>query len=187
MSTSSSRPSFMGRGMVFQGDKTSHGGIVLSGFAHYAWDGIPVARLGDQVYCPRCTPHQQTIAQVTGFTVHGVPMATAGDITSCGAVLLAEASTAAELTTAARASLFAQSGTFDQVFHVTDDKGQVFAHHPYRITLDDGRVYTGTTDAQGRTQRIFSDAAHKATLEVPFYGDGRNNLDSHGGHDTCQC
>ena len=187
MSSNSSRPSLMGRGLVYLGDKTSHGGVVLTGFPNVIWNGIPVARLGDRVYCPKCTPHQHTITHVTGFMAHGVPVATAGDLTSCGAVLLAETSSPSELSTASLALQFADSGTFDQVFHVTDDKGQDLANQPYRITLNDGRIYTGTTDAQGRTQKIFSDTAQQATLAVPFYGDSHSTSHIDNGHGACSC
>lgn len=187
MSTNGSRPTFMGRGFVLQGDKTSHGGVVQTGFSNFDWNGIPVARLGDRVYCPRCKPHQHSITQVSGFMAHGVPIATDGDVTSCGAVLIAASASALELHAAVRALQFADGGQFDRFFRVADVNGQALSHQPYRIQMDDGRVYMGTTDDHGHTQKVFSDTAQKAILEVPFYGDSLGNIDAHDGHDVCSC
>lgn len=41
-------------GFIVVGDRTSHGGTVVSGDMTYTIDGQPIARIGDKVFCPRC-------------------------------------------------------------------------------------------------------------------------------------
>ncbi|MDX6018875.1 PAAR domain-containing protein [Scandinavium sp. V105_16] len=42
----------MSKGVVFLGDKTDHGGEVISASANYTIDGKKVALVGDMVSCP---------------------------------------------------------------------------------------------------------------------------------------
>lgn len=41
-------------GFIVMGDRTSHGGVVMSGDPTWTVDGQPIARIGDKVSCPRC-------------------------------------------------------------------------------------------------------------------------------------
>ena len=43
----------MARRIILVGDPTSHGGVVLTGSAIASVAGKPIARLGDQVSCPK--------------------------------------------------------------------------------------------------------------------------------------
>ena len=96
------RPKFNGKGMSWQGDKTSHGGIVMTGFRQSTWNGgIAQARLGDEVFCPICKPHRHTISNASGINVFGVRAALEGDKTTCGAVLLAERASEEQMKAAA--------------------------------------------------------------------------------------
>ena len=79
----------MTRPIIVIGDKTSHGGTVISGATPVTVQGKPVARIGDSVTCPRC---QTTTTIVTGDSntiVMGRPVARHGDKTACGATLIA--------------------------------------------------------------------------------------------------
>ena len=83
-----------GKSQVLMGDKTSHGGVVISGSATNSWHGIPVARKTDRVYCPKCKPHFFVIAEGLEScrdTDAALPMAIEGHLTTCGAMLIAEA------------------------------------------------------------------------------------------------
>lgn len=75
-------------GFVVIGDRTSHGGVVISGDPTWTVDGQPVARYGDKVTCPRCK-RISTIVSSRFPTVidHGKPMAYDQDVTDCGAVI----------------------------------------------------------------------------------------------------
>jgi len=71
------------------GDKTTHGGIVLTGSETMKFGGIGVARKGDKVLCPK-VGHGPTII-VEGnpdYLDHGVPVAFHGHKCGCGCALI---------------------------------------------------------------------------------------------------
>ena len=81
------------RAIVRLGDRTTHGGTVVTADPTYDIFGKKVARVGDKVVCPRCN---DTFPIVTG-AVHvwsGQKIARQDDLTSCGAKLIASQSTA---------------------------------------------------------------------------------------------
>ncbi|MDR6741509.1 MULTISPECIES: PAAR domain-containing protein [Herbaspirillum] len=83
----------MPQAFITIGDRTSHGGTVISGDLTFMAHGKPVARVGDQTVCPRC---QGTFAITTGagdmFSL-GAAVARHGDRTACGATLIASQAT----------------------------------------------------------------------------------------------
>jgi uncharacterized Zn-binding protein involved in type VI secretion len=77
-----------GRGVIRFGDKTSHGGKVVSAQAAFKVLGKPIAVDGDMVYCPKCKgtfPIQ--VARGERYH-HGKAVAYEGDKTACGAELI---------------------------------------------------------------------------------------------------
>jgi uncharacterized Zn-binding protein involved in type VI secretion len=79
----------MGKPVIRVGDKTSHGGEVLTGSANFIVDGKPVARLGDKVSCP-LHPSETVISNASAtYITDGQPTARDGDTTACGATLIA--------------------------------------------------------------------------------------------------
>jgi len=72
------------------GDKTSHGGVVASASMVSDSGGVPIARVGDTVVCPL---HASTPCVIVSgdptMIVDGKPVARHGDLTSCGATLIA--------------------------------------------------------------------------------------------------
>lgn len=150
----SNRPTLNGKGMSYRGDKTSHGGIVLTGCESSTWDGVQQARLGDKVFCPKCKPNTHTISQVSGFPVHGVPCAVDGDLASCGAALIAQSASPQEVA-AARAFMNGQG--FDQALQFTDQHGRPLGKVAYRLHVGRELVYEGTTDADGTTARVLTE------------------------------
>ncbi|MDX1669376.1 MAG: PAAR domain-containing protein, partial [Limnobacter sp.] len=86
----SSRPLISGRTQILVGDTTSHGGTVITGSSLFTVQGIPVARLGDSVTCPKCRPGQFVIVEgQSDAKDEGKPLALEGHKTSCGATLIA--------------------------------------------------------------------------------------------------
>lgn len=82
-----------GKAQIVLGDKTSHGGRVISGSPSSTWGrpGIPIARKGDKVTCPQCAPHLFEIVEGCEDSLDfGAPVALEGHKSSCGAVLIAE-------------------------------------------------------------------------------------------------
>jgi uncharacterized Zn-binding protein involved in type VI secretion len=76
---------------IVVGDKTSHGGVVISGAPATTTGGISIARVGDKVTCPK-KGHGGVTVIVTGdptCIIDGKAAARHGDKTACGASLIA--------------------------------------------------------------------------------------------------
>lgn len=85
----------MARPFILLGDKTDHGGVVVSASETSDCYGRGIARVGDQVTCPR-KGHGHVTTIVTGDStalIDGRPAARQGDRTACGAILIASQST----------------------------------------------------------------------------------------------
>ncbi len=79
----------MNRPVIRVGDKTSHGGEVLSGSTNFIVDGKQVARMGDQVSCPQCKAPTVIGSASSTYITDGKGTARDGDKTACGATLIA--------------------------------------------------------------------------------------------------
>ncbi|MDH0092495.1 PAAR domain-containing protein [Achromobacter mucicolens] len=79
------------RSVIRKGDKTSHGGVVVTGDESVVIFGQPMARVGDRVTCPQCGDNQTIVEGVQNV---GSDRLTAleGMRTSCGATLIASQS-----------------------------------------------------------------------------------------------
>lgn len=84
----------MSRKIITVGDKTDHGGTVISGSPDHDILGRAIARLGDEVNCPQFypggKPHgvNKIITALSSFTVNGKPVAIDGCATECGCKLI---------------------------------------------------------------------------------------------------
>lgn len=78
----------MSKPIVVLGDKTDHGGVVISGAPESDIDGIPIARVGDKVSCPQCKGVFPIASGDATVIVDGQPVARHGDKTACGASLI---------------------------------------------------------------------------------------------------
>lgn len=199
-----------GRPFIVLGDQTDHGGVVVEASVMTDTHGKGIARVGDQVTCPK-RGHGTTVI-VTGdptMIIDGKPAARHGDKCACGATLIssqfvstvggsggsaASASPGASATDAARAlglisSLLHDNHEFDIHFVVRDEvTGQPLPKVAYKITLEDGHAITGITDDHGLTEKISSNTQQKATLEVHHYGDDSDcGADAKGRYDACCC
>lgn len=76
------------RGVVRLGDKTSHGGQVISASDSFTVLGTPVALDGDSTFCPKCKGTFPITAGASERRHHGSKVAYHGDLTACGATLL---------------------------------------------------------------------------------------------------
>lgn len=84
----------MSRPFILLGDKTSHGGVVISASESSDCDGKGIARVGDKVTCPK-KGHGRVTTIATGdptAIIDGRPAARHGDLTACGASLIASQS-----------------------------------------------------------------------------------------------
>jgi uncharacterized Zn-binding protein involved in type VI secretion len=79
----------MSRPYIVIGDKTSHGGTVISADFTSTVNGKAMARTGDQVVCPRCKGVFPITEGDPSFTDEaGKHYARQGDKTACGASLI---------------------------------------------------------------------------------------------------
>ncbi|GAB3554504.1 hypothetical protein GCM10027343_42560 [Noviherbaspirillum agri] len=80
----------MTRPLIVTGDATDHGGKVITGAATTDTHEKRIARVGDQVTCPR-KGHGGVTVIATGdptVLIDGKPAARHGDVTACGATLI---------------------------------------------------------------------------------------------------
>ncbi|PKO29932.1 MAG: PAAR domain-containing protein [Betaproteobacteria bacterium HGW-Betaproteobacteria-7] len=84
----------MSRPFILLGDKTNHGGVVISASESSDCNGKGIARVGDKVTCPK-KGHGSVTTIATGdptAIIDGRPAARHGDVTACGASLIASQS-----------------------------------------------------------------------------------------------
>lgn len=84
----------MTRPFILLGDKTDHGGVVISASESSDSEGKGIARIGDRVTCPK-KGHGSITTIVTGDStalIDGRSAARQGDKTACGATLVASQS-----------------------------------------------------------------------------------------------
>lgn len=80
--------------IITVGDKTDHGGQVISGSSTHTLNGKAIARLGDKVSCPQLYPGgaPHGVNKIVGahrtLTAGGIPVAVHGCKTECGCTLI---------------------------------------------------------------------------------------------------
>jgi len=84
----------MSKSLVRMGDRTSHGGTVISGDMTWEVYGKAVARVGDLTVCPKCKGVFAITTGADDLTGFGQAVARHGDKTACGATLIAGQSSA---------------------------------------------------------------------------------------------
>lgn len=70
------------------GDKTSHGGTVVEASTVSDTGGMGIARVGDKTMCP-AHGSSPIVSGDVSCIVDGQPVARHGDMTACGATLIA--------------------------------------------------------------------------------------------------
>ena len=73
---------------IVQGDKTSHGGTVLTGSPFSDCDGKAIARLGDMCSCPKCHGMFPISQGDTSSIIDGAAVAYHGCQVACGATII---------------------------------------------------------------------------------------------------
>jgi len=78
-----------GRGVIRLGDKTTHGGEVISAAQDFTVLGKKVAVEGDDTYCPKCKGKFSILPSGSTRKHRGKQVAYDQDQTACGAKLIA--------------------------------------------------------------------------------------------------
>lgn len=177
------------KAIIRLGDKTSHNGTVLEGYQDNICMGKPIAGVGHKVSCPKCPGTHTIVEGARSFFVLGVNVAVEGMKTSCGAVLVASqqtdtaevgggggggaaaptaaaatAAVAAAPAAAAAAAAVPADSKFDEQFQLVDKGGKPLANAAYRIVSASGITVDGTTDAEGKTQRVKTSAEEQLQI-----------------------
>ncbi len=179
----------MGRPFIVLGDQTDHGGVVVGAAGTTDTHGKRIARVGDQVTCPK-KGHGTTVI-VTGdptMIIDGQPAARHGDKCACGATLIAsqfvsttsdcgasnpEAASAKQAAKAAAAGFIASRPevriTYDEKTRL-EVKGDtaVLVGLPWFVRTLSGQTRSGRLDESGELPRIVTDAEEE--FEV-FWGE----------------
>jgi uncharacterized Zn-binding protein involved in type VI secretion len=181
----------MSRPFIVIGDPTDHGGVVVGASGTTDTHGKRIARVGDQVTCPK-KGHGTTVI-VSGdptMIIDGMPAARHGDKCACGATLIASqnvsttldggASNPAEASQAQKAAAMAaglsspavrEKVTFEfdeQTKLVVDGDTATLVGVPWFIRTQDGRTFSGRLDEQGQLPRVITDSEQQYEA---FWGD----------------
>lgn len=81
-----------GRGVIRLGDKTTHGGMVLSASSGTVVMGKPASLEDDMTVCPQCKGKYAIKPDGAGAKHEGKPYAYQDDLTECGARLISSIS-----------------------------------------------------------------------------------------------
>ena len=179
----------MSEAVIVLGDTTDHGGEVISAAPAATAGGIPVARLGDMVACPRCQGTFPIVQGNPAMLLDGAAVAYHGCAVACGARLIASQ---ADMTTHPGSG--ADDLTPRRYFSFDDDLGGAAAQVGQRVrgrfqVLNDqtdrpmggtrvrvraagGEAIDAVTDEQGYTPWVERDACE--TLAFELLGDAQS-------------
>jgi uncharacterized Zn-binding protein involved in type VI secretion len=184
----------MSQQVIVVGDKTSHGGVVISGAPATTIDGKPMARIGDKATCP-CRGHGSVTLIVSGdptCIIDGQPIARHGDKTACGATLIssqvrvtdggsggnggnssvpgaANGSTSGPGHSASASNAAAAVFAYDEQVKLAISAGlATLVGLPWFIKTADGRTFKGRLDSNGQLPRVDTPAEDQYET---FWGD----------------
>ncbi|WP_081051595.1 PAAR domain-containing protein [Burkholderia diffusa] len=183
----------MSRRAVRHGDPTTTGGVVIAVTSTMFNHGKQVAVDGDKATCGNCEGAFPIVGGAHRMIHHGRCVALDGDVVLCpcgknrlvagsdSTIFYGSGSGHTAAKPPATHSPYAParhahgSFTHDEQYVLRDiDSGRPLANVRYRISLSSGKVFTGTTDATGHTQRVRS--IHAESLKFEIARDG--NADS---------
>ncbi len=172
----------MARNWIVRGDPTSSGGSVISGSPFTDIDGIAVARITDQATCLK---HRGVFPIVEGdatLVVDGQPVALHGSALACGCKVLSAqqmhvfvdagggtgggrsgSGTATSVMQAAEAvaAATAANNRYDEALRFVNAAGAALSGVGYTLFLENGKALNGTTDDDGRTDRVVTEVPER--------------------------
>lgn len=156
------RPTLSGIAQCFVGDKTTHGGVAVTGTDSVTWYGLAALKVGDEVVCP-IHGKNKIVEGNPKHPWHGIPMSYEGHKTECGSALIAEAASTVQL---AAVLALSNGSAYDEQFQIKDVDGNPLGNVDYTIKAADGRVVHGSTDGSGFTARYFSNRPESIALHL---------------------
>lgn len=180
------------RPIIRYGDRTTHGGTVITADHTFAVYGKSVARVGELVSCPRC---KGTFPILTGapYMWSSQNVARQDDITSCGAKLIASQSTATIDDDSAVSASFAEASALlpPQASAFTDDDqpcairfqaldpetGEPTPKCIYILTRENSTQHGGITDRKGYTEIIETKRPEHIGIHFMFKSPKGSNIE----------
>lgn len=155
-----------GRGVIRLGDKTDHGGYVITTSSGTVVIGKEAALADDMTYCPACKGEFAIKPDGNGARHQGRAYAYHNDLTECGARLI----TSLESNKSASSSIEKDEGekekknVFDRAFDdrfvlLNDETGEPAAFIEYALERENGSVEHGITNERGETHLLSTKAA----------------------------
>ncbi len=147
-----------GRGVIRIGDKTDHGGQVISASSGTRVMGRFAALADDETFCPACKGKFPIKPDGSGAKHMGRSYAYHQDKTACGALLISSLdypdSVAIDSPVADAGSAAPAIAQFDEAIQALDKStNKPIPGLPYRIEMSDGTILRGVTDSNGMTMR----------------------------------
>ena len=173
------------RAIVRIGDKTTHGGTVVSGDQTYTVHGKQVARVGDKVACPKCLGVFPIVSGAPHMFSSSL-IARHDDVTACGAKLIASQCTTTiddgEQESEVLMSTIRQlvDNTENEKDNNTNEKssikfqainpdtGEIISDCPYVLTRVNGAQHGGITDKNGFTEEVITNGQEKVAVHFFF-------------------
>lgn len=183
------------RAIIRLGDRTTHGGTVISADPTYDIYGKKVARVGDKVSCPQCNG---TFPIVSGAAdvMSGQIVARQDDQTSCGAKLIATqftatiddaagdggADTVAPVIALAALAPLVEEEQPDEVYAmrfqaIDPDSGAPVPKCVYVLTREDGAEHGGVADAEGFTEVVETTRPESIAVHFMFKSPKGEQID----------
>ncbi|WP_321905694.1 PAAR domain-containing protein [Paraburkholderia tropica] len=172
----------MRRYLLRLGDKSTAGGVVLEGAENCTHRGIPITFIGARVWCEGCKSHGyiESAGPHRNATMRGKQQALEDDICICKCspppVFSASQASAShswedEWGDMGYAACVAATPDewrteHDLYFTLIDSDGGALSKVRYRILDGSGVVASGTTDANGRTERVRTPSGQKLRLDI---------------------
>lgn len=183
----------MGQLIIVLGDVTDHGGSVITAGTMTDTNGLPWARMGDMVSCPKCKGIFPIAQGDANFIVDGAPVAYHGCKVACGATLIGGKQGITTMVPSAGAAPGTIGGGSDRLGVISstmaaayedepvDDEGQRFkgrfqvldrdTNEPVtatsvRVRSTGGQCLTGQTDGDGYTQWVERDANEALAFDL---------------------
>lgn len=180
------------RAIVRYGDRTTHGGTVVSADPTYTLYGKNVARVGDLVVCPRCKGSFPIVSGAPDV-LSGQNVARHDDFTACGAKLIASQSTAtidddsegsaSWATMPAPSAQLADPTPADDEPHtirfqaLDPETGKPAPKCVYVLTRENGVQHGGITDREGFTEVIETTRPEQIAVHFMFKSPKGDNIE----------
>lgn len=179
--------------IIVLGDMTDHGGSVITAGTMTDTTGLPWARMGDMVSCPKCKGIFPIVQGDANFIVDGAPVAYHGCKVACGASLIGGKQGITSVVPSSGAAPGASTGPGDGFgaitstlaagyederldsqgvkykgrFHVLNQvTGEPVANTSVRIRSTGGQYLTCKTDAEGYTPWVERGVAEALAFDL---------------------